>query len=272
MSDIDQPATLLERYDYTYTGLNLGYVRREAVAAARYDYAFDKLRRLTQERKRGTGGGTPLHYQKDFAYDKAGNRTSYRHQNGPGFNYGAAVNYNSYTYDVMGRLTQIRDTGRSYTATITNDWNGNITAVSEVIPGVLNASSSFAYDYENRLTEFTIGGSGFSAEHTYDGFNRLIKTDATVGQNTQNFEHVYSHDLHLGSREVTGTPVNGKVWRWGEGYGQEAIEARKRLKRPSGIQLPLPNSTIWVTSPTRRGRRIGPRPSPRGITRTTAAT
>jgi len=27
----------------------------------RYDYAFDKLRRLTQEVKRGTGGGTPLH-------------------------------------------------------------------------------------------------------------------------------------------------------------------------------------------------------------------
>jgi len=132
-------------------------------------------------------------------------------------------------------LTQIRDTGRSYTATVTNDWNGNITAVSEVIPGVLNASSSFAYDYENRLTEFTIGGSGFSAEHTYDGFNLLIKTDATIGQNTQNFEHVYSHDLHLGSREVTGQPVNGKVWRWGEGAGSEVIEAPQRYSA-SGVQ------------------------------------
>jgi len=99
-----QPATLLERYDYTYTGLNAAYCRVEANAAARYDYTFDKLRRLTQERKRGTGGGTPLHYQKDFTYDRAGNRTSYRHQNGPGFNYGAAANYDSYT----------QDTGRRY--------------------------------------------------------------------------------------------------------------------------------------------------------------
>jgi len=195
------------------------HCRVEANAAARYDYAFDKLRRLTQERKRGTGQGTPLHYQKDFAYDRAGNRTSYRHQNGPGYNYGLAVNYNSYTYDVMGRLTQIRDSGRNFTATITNDWNGNITQVTEVIPGTLNATSTFAYDYENRLTEFAIGGSGFSAEHTYDGFNRLIKTDATVGQNTQNFEHVYAGRRHVGSREVTGQPVNGKVWRWETGAG-----------------------------------------------------
>ena len=88
-----------------------GQLGTENAAAARYDYTFDKLRRLTQEKKRGTGQGTPLHYQKDFSYDKAGNRASYQHQNGGGYNYGAAVNYSQYSYDVMGRLTQIRDTG-----------------------------------------------------------------------------------------------------------------------------------------------------------------
>ncbi len=44
-------------------------------------------------------------------------------------------------------------------------------------------------------------------------------TDATVGQNTQNFEHVYAGKRHVGSREVTGQPVNGKVWRWEGGAG-----------------------------------------------------
>jgi len=110
------PSVALRRWvlGRTYTGLNAAYCRVEANAAVRYDYTFDKLRRLTQEVKRGAGGGTPLHYQKDFGYDRAGNRTSYRHQNGPGYNYGLAVNYNSYSYDVMGRLTQIRDSGREW--------------------------------------------------------------------------------------------------------------------------------------------------------------
>jgi len=56
------------------------------------------------------------------------------------------------------------------------------------------------------ISEFTIGGSDFSAEHTYDGFNRLIKTDATVGQNTTNYEHVSAGKKHLGNIGVTGTP------------------------------------------------------------------
>jgi len=150
----------------------------------------------------------------------------------------------SATYDAMGRLTQIRDQGRNFTATVTNDWNGNITEVSESWGGGPTVST-FSYDNENRLTEFTIGNSGFSADHTYDGFNRLIKTDATVGVNTQNFEHVYSNDLHIGSREVTNPqqPVNGKVWRWGEGYGQEAIEAAQRSSASANPYYQLGDET-----------------------------
>ena len=224
------PPTLLEQYDHAYTGLGAGYSRTETNAAACYTYTFDKLRRMTLEAKRGTGGGLPLHYQKDFTYDKAGNRLSYQHQNGQGYNYGQAVNYNSHTYDVMGRLTQIQDTARSYTATVTSDWNGSITEVHEVIPRVLNATSTFTYDYENRLTEFAIAGSTFSAEHTYDGFNRLIKTDATIGANTQNFEHVYSEYKHLGNIEVTGVMVIGKVWKW---EPSRPIEAPQRYSASS---------------------------------------
>jgi len=221
------------RFDgYTYTGLNLGYYRVETNATARYDYTFDKLRRMTQEKKRGTGQGTPLHYQKDFTYDKAGNRLSYQHQNGGGYNYGLACNYNLYVYDVMGRLTQIQDSGRSFTATVTNDWNGNITQISEIIPhGVLNATSTFEWDYENRLIEAAPGGSGMVMEFTWDGFNRAVKSRATIGMNAQDFEHIYSGSRFIGSKEVTDpeNPVTGKVWEWGIGYGNhgknELIEA-----------------------------------------------
>jgi len=151
----------------------------------------------------------------------------------------------SATYDAMGRLTAIQDTGRTFTATVTNDWNGNITEVAERWGGGNPTVSTFSYDNENRLTEFTIGNSGFSADHTYDGFNRLIKTDATVGVNTQNFEHVYSKDLHIGSKEVTNPlqPVNGKVWRWGEGYGQEAIEAPQRSSASANPYYQLGDET-----------------------------
>jgi YD repeat-containing protein len=230
------PPTLIEQYDYTYTGLAASYARIETNAAVRYAYSFDKLRRMTNETKRGTGGGLPLHYQKDFSYDKAGNRASYQHQNGAGFNYGRAVNYNLHAYDQMGRLTLIQDTARSYTATVTSDWNGNITQVHEVIPRVNDATSTFSYDNENRLTAYAIGASNFSAAHTYDGYNRLVKTDATIGANTQNFEHVYSGKQHLGNIEVTGTPVNGKVWSWETGAGMPnagPIESPQRYSASS---------------------------------------
>lgn len=91
----------------------------------------------------------------------------------------------TYSFDRLRRLTQIQDAGRNYTGTVTNDMNGNITEVTEVIPGVMNVTSTFTYDAstslsalslpkgnENRLTEFTIGLAGFSAAHTYEGFNR----------------------------------------------------------------------------------------------------
>ena len=121
------------------------------------------------------------------------------------------------------------DTARNYTATVTNDWNANITAVAEVIPGTLNVASSFTYDNENRLTSYSIGGASFSAEHTYDGFNRLIKTDATVGVTTTSYEHTYDGSRHVGSIDVTnpGAPVNGRVWAWGGSpvYGGEVNEA-----------------------------------------------
>jgi len=131
-----------------------------------------------------------------------------------------------YNYDAMGRLTQIRDTGRSFTAAVTNDWNGNITEVAERWGGGNPTVSTFTYDNENRLTEFTIGNSGFSADHTYDGFNRLIKTDATVGVNTTNYEHTYDVKRHLGNIDVTNQqqPVNGKVWRWEGGAGTPSAD------------------------------------------------
>ncbi len=216
------PATLLEQFDYVYGGLAASYYRQETNAAVRYTYSFDRMRRMTIEMKRGTGGGLPLHYLKNFNYDKAGNRLSYQHQNGGGFNYGQAVNYNSHSYDEMGRLTQILDTARSYTATFTSDWNGNITQVSEVIPrGVLNATSNFTYDYENRLTQAAPSGSGMTMNVTWDGFNRALKSQAIIGFTTQNFEHVYSGSRFIGSVDVTNpnSPVTGKVWQWGVGFG-----------------------------------------------------
>jgi len=50
------------------------------------------------------------------------NRAQYQHVNGAGFNYGLAVNYDSWSYDQMGRLTQIQDTGRNYRASVAFGW------------------------------------------------------------------------------------------------------------------------------------------------------
>ncbi|MCD6283410.1 hypothetical protein J7J84_07435 [bacterium] len=178
----------------------------------------------------GLGPPLALHYQKDFTYDKAGNPPSLKLRRASRLR---AVNFyppsrgtrdrrdNSYNYDAMGRLTAIQDTGRTFTAAVTNDWNGNITEVAERWGGGNPTVSTFSYDNENRLTELSIGNSGFSADHTYDGFNRLIKTDATVLGSTTNYEHTYAGKKHLGNIDVTNQqqPVNGKVWRWEGGAG-----------------------------------------------------
>ena len=178
-----------------------------------------------------------------------------------------------YNYDAMGRLTQIRDTGRSFTAAVTNDWNGNITEVAERWGGGNPTVSTFTYDNENRLTEFTIGNSGFSADHTYDGFNRLIKTDATVGVNTTNYEHTYDVKRHLGNIDVTNQqqPVNGKVWRWEGGAGTPSADpsgtsgvAGKPIESPqrssaSGTQYYMLNDERTIE---KRSYQVGSPPSP----------
>ena len=60
----------------------------------------------------------------------------------------------------------MRERTHGYTATVTNDWNGNITAVAEVIPGSLAVASSFSYDNPAMagLTSYSIGGASFSAD------------------------------------------------------------------------------------------------------------
>jgi len=226
--DPNNPVTL-QQYDFAYTGLSQRYTRTEN-SVYRLTFVTDRMNRLTQEKKEDVSV-TPavLHYQKDFSYDKAGNRTRYKHQNGSGMGqYGQQFDYNSWSYDAMGRLTQIRDTARGFTATVSSDWNGNITSVREVIPNVLDVTSWFSYDEENRLVELSLGGTGLSVEHVYDGLNRLISTNTYVGQNAQSFQHIYSGMAMLGSIEVTDPqqPVVGKgfVWDWVSAVGYETVE------------------------------------------------
>jgi len=106
-----------------------------------------------------------------------------------------------------------------------------------------STASSLRSYWRLEAGDWELIGSGFSAEHTYDGFNRLIKTDATVGQTTTNYEHVSAGKKHLGNIDVTNQqqPVNGKVWRWGIGSSErwlpkdEVLEAPQRYSA-SGVQ------------------------------------
>jgi YD repeat-containing protein len=97
----------------------------------RMRYYWDGLSRQTRETR--DDAGTQV-YDVTQAYDKNGNRETYAKTVAAGqtANYGVSESL-SYTYTAMNALASITDSlDASYTASVTCDANGNITAVNEM--------------------------------------------------------------------------------------------------------------------------------------------
>jgi RHS repeat-associated protein len=116
------------------------------------NYTYDKLYRLT-DADYTTGQSF------DYAYDAAGNRTSYSGPEGT----------HSYTYDQADRLTQVDGT------TYTYDGRGNLT---------WDGTRSYAWDGAGRLESVTQGGTTTAYTYAGDGV-RLTK--AVQGQGTTRY-------------------------------------------------------------------------------------
>jgi RHS repeat-associated protein len=93
----------------------------------------------------------------------------------------------SYTYDPVGnRLSSLGVSPYSYnpsnemvstpTAMYVYDSNGNMTSKTDT-----NGTTNYAWDYENRLAQVTLPGSGGTATFKYDTFGRRIYKSSSAG-------------------------------------------------------------------------------------------
>jgi RHS repeat-associated protein len=203
-------------FGFGYDGLSrrTSLTRPNAVNTA---YSYDNLSRLLSVTH--ANGGVTLD-GASYGLDNAENRTSKSDLHaGVTTNYGydniyellsatqGASTTESYTFDPVGnRLTSIagswsnntsNELTSSPTATYTYDNNGN-TATKVDSTG----TTTYAWDFENRLTTVTLPGSGGTVSFRYDPFGRRIYKSSSSGTS------VYAYD---GDNLVEETNSSGSV-------------------------------------------------------------
>jgi len=182
-------------------------------------YAYDNLSRLTSVLHQS--GSTTLDGAA-YAVDNAGNRTSRTPQPS-----GTASNY---TYDAIYELTGVTQnstTTESYTydpvgnrlsslgvSSYTNNSSNELTSTSNAsytydnngnthTKVVGSNTTTYAWDYENRMTSVTLPGSGGTVSFKYDPFGRRIYKSFSAGTTS-----VYAFD---GDNLIEETNSSGAV-------------------------------------------------------------
>ena len=167
------------------------------------NYSYDNLSRLLSVLHQS--GATTLD-GASYTVDSAGNRTAKTNQqSGVTSNYTydpiyeltkvmqAANTTENYTYDPVGnRLTSLSGSygynssnqlTTSPTAAFTYDYNGNtLTSTTG------SNTTTYAWDYENRLTSVTLPGSGGTVSFKYDPFGRRIQKSSSSGTSIYAYE------------------------------------------------------------------------------------
>ena len=212
--------------------------------AVNTSYTYDNLSRLlsvTHAKSGATLDGAT------YTVDNAGNRNSKADlYAGVTTNYGydniyellnatqGASTTESYTYDPVGnRLSNLSGSGWSNNTSneltsrpgvsYTFDNNGNeLTKVDST------GTTSYTWDYENRLTSVTLPGSGGTVSFAYDPFGRRIKKVSSVGTS------VYAYD---GDNLVEETNATGGVLaRYSQGLNIDEPLAMLRSSATSYYQ------------------------------------
>jgi RHS repeat-associated protein len=118
----------------------------------------------------------------------------------------------SYSYDPVGnRLSSLgvspysvnssNELASTPSSTYTYDNNGNtLTKVASV------GTTTFGWDYENRLTSVTLPGTGGSLAFKYDGLGHRVQKVFTQGSNTTTTNYLYD-----GNNAVADIDQNGNV-------------------------------------------------------------
>ena len=138
----------------TYTVDNAGNrtAKTDQRTAVTSNYAYDAIYELT-------GVTQGANTTESYTYDPVGNRLS-------------SLGVSPYSVNVSNQLTSTPNTIYSY------DNNGNMQ--TKVVG---SNTTSYAWDFENRLNSVTLPGTGGTVSFKYDPFGRRIQKSFTTGAN-----------------------------------------------------------------------------------------
>ena len=137
-------STTLDGASYTVDNAGNRTAKTDQYANVTSNYTYDPIYELTQVTQ---GTNTT----ESYSYDAVGNRT-------------ASLGVASYTTNSSNEMTA------NSNASYTYDSNGN--TLTKVVG---SNTTSYAWDFENRLTSVTLPGSGGTISFAYDPFGRRIK-------------------------------------------------------------------------------------------------
>jgi RHS repeat-associated protein len=158
----------------SYTVDNAGNrtAKTDQRAAVTSNYGYDAIYELLSAMQ---GGSTT----ESYTYDPVGNRT-------------ASLGVSSYSNNASNELTS------TSTANYTYDANGN--TQTKVVG---TNTTTYAWDFENRMSSVTLPGSGGTVSFKYDPFGRRIYKSSTAGTSV----YAYDGDNLIEETNSSGTAV-----------------------------------------------------------------
>jgi RHS repeat-associated protein len=160
---------------YTVDAAGNRTAKTDNLAGVTSNYTYDRIYELTQVMQ-----GTST--TESYSYDAVGNRLS-------------SLGVSPYSYNTSNELTS------TPSASYTYDYNGN--TLTKVVG---SNTTSYAWDFENRLTQVTLPGTGGTATFKYDPFGRRIQKVFTQNSTTTTTNYLYD-----GDNTVEETNQNGAV-------------------------------------------------------------
>lgn len=161
----------------TYTADPVGNrtARTDMLANVTSNYTYDPLYELTQVTQ-------ATNTTESYSYDPVGNRLT-------------SLGVSPYSVNSSNELTS------TPSATYTYDNNGNtLTKVTSA------GTTTYGWDYENRLTSMTLPGTGGTLAFKYDGLGRRVQKVFTQSSTTTTTNYLYD-----GSNSVEDIDQNGNV-------------------------------------------------------------
>ena len=171
-------STTIDGEAYTVDPAGNRTAKTDDLAGVTSNYTYDKIYELTQVLQ---GTNTT----ETYTFDPVGNRLS-------------SLGVSSYANNTSNELTS------TSAASYTYDSNGNTTSKTDS-----TGTTSYAWDFENRLTQVTLPGTGGTESYRYDPFGRRIQKVFTTGANPPTT--TTTNYLYDGDNEIEQVDQNGNV-------------------------------------------------------------